>query len=472
MPSEYTKGWFRLSRFFTPWVIALAAMLPGGCADEPSLRPVILVVIDTLRKDHLSFHGYDKETSPGIDGLAEESVVFERCIAPSSWTKPSTASLLSGLDPLRHTAHRNRSIAKEARLLSEILQDAGYATAAFSGNPYVSAKFHLDQGFDTFYEGGGQNPKDYPDITVLLNEARAWLAEPPPEPFFLYLHVMNVHGPYRAPPEYRERFRNSAAGEGKLPFQGKLWWSVMGPGRTDSPEPSPGQRADLLARYDGAIAYSDEKLVQFLEELRSDGRLDRCLLIITSDHGEELLDHGGLGHRRTLYSEAIDVPLIVRNGGHCPGRRVETPVGLIDVAATILDLAGVAPGGMPFGDGVSLGPLVRGDGEIARSTPLLSHLQEERLGSATLLQQWPLRLLRIKWEYTGRKDVVELYDEIADPGETRDLSAGRPNRVRELTELEEAVHTQLRALAIQPGADVKIDPKLQERLEELGYTGK
>ena len=198
--------------------MVLPMILSLGCspAKPPTRggarRSVILVVIDTLRQDHLSFYGYRDQTSPGLDRLAQESVVFKNCLAPSSWTKPSVVSLLSGLDALHHGAQRRRPVGEHVELLAEVLRREDYSTAAFSGNPWVSAEFGLAQGFDTFYAGGGDSPKDYPDITVLLDAAQAWIAEQSREPFFMYLHVMNVHGPYRLPRNIESGFWKELTG--------------------------------------------------------------------------------------------------------------------------------------------------------------------------------------------------------------------------------------------------------------------
>ena len=190
---------------------------------------------------------------------------------------------------------------------------------------------------------------------------------------------------------------------------------------------------------------------------------------MTSDHGEELLDHGGVGHRKTLYRETVNVPLMLRDGLHYEPRLVETPVGLIDVAATILDLVGVAPANAVFGDGVSLGPLMGGGGRIDRTKPLVSHLREWG-GSASLIQQWPFRLLQIQRDYSGRKGVVELYDEVADPREMRDLSREHPELVHELQQTEALLRTE--APDFGADEDVEIDPELRRRLEGLGYIEK
>ncbi len=441
---------------------------PGGDRDSPfeERRSIVLIVIDTLRADHLSLHGYHLPTSPGLDRLGETSVVFDHCLASCSWTKPSTATILTGLDPTRHGAHGMRGVSDEAVLLAEKLAERGFRTAAFSGNPYVSEQFGMAQGFDTFRESGVNAPRDYPDVQVLLDEARAWLAEASAEPYFLYLHVMNVHGPYRAPREYRDRFLDGPEG-GDLPFQGELWTAVSGPGRRERPEVPAADLADLVAQYDGAIAYTDECLTRFLDEMRGTGALDDAVLVVTSDHGEELMDHGGLGHRRTLYGEVVNVPLIIHDGANAG--RIATPVGLVDVAATILELA--AGEEEPFGDGLSLVPLMEGAPPPARIVPLMAHLQEGPSGTARLVQDWPWRRLDIRREYTGRSRLAELYDVTTDPGELHDRSGEEPETLDRLRAIEEAALAALEGRALDAGADVAADDELRERLNALGYTG-
>jgi arylsulfatase A-like enzyme len=455
-------------------VVAIAACGPDK-ADPPS---VVLVVIDTLRRDHLSLYGYAKQTSPGLDRLAKESAVFERCIATSSWTKPSTVSLLSGLYPPSHGAKRNRRASREIEFLGEILQERGYTTAAFSGNPHVSPAFGMDQGFDHFASGGSRRAREYPDLTEILDGARDWLEDHSEGPFFLYVHLMNVHGPYRAPPEYRLRFLEEPHAE--FVFQNRLWKDIVRRGRLERrADVSQAHLRDLTARYDGAVAYTDAVLMRFVDELREEGILDRSLLVITSDHGEELFEHGGFGHKRTLYGELLEIPLLIRGpGGVAAGRRIGEPVSLVDIPATVLDWlgflkpeAGAVFGDGSFGNGRSLLPLLSG----SRKDPpfpartLLAQLDEVSAGRALLVQEWPHRLLQIEKDYRGRRNEVELFDVAADPDEQVDLAPQREELVAELSARARELRSALEAHPFEGGL-AHPDDDLARQLEALGYV--
>jgi arylsulfatase A-like enzyme len=437
----------------------------------PEPPSVILVVIDTLRRDHLGFHGYERDTSPGLDRLAHESAVFENCLAPSSWTRPSVASLLSGLYPPRHGIHRNKRAGADIEFIAETLQGHGYTTAAFSGNMHVSKTFGMHQGFDRFKGGDRFGADDYPDIQELLRDARAWLHANSKQPSFLYLHLMNVHGPYRAASRYGDRFRTES--HRPFPFQNKLWKQIVGSGDlTQRDQVSDEHLNDLEARYDGAIAYTDEMLTAFLDALKDDGTLGSSLLIITSDHGEELFDHGGFGHKRTLHAEVVDVPLLIRDpDGSGAGQRIRTPVSLVDIPATILDRAGLLQSGGGFGDGRSLVPLMRSvTANAPRSErPLIAELDEATSGRAFLIQEWPLRLVLVEQEYTGRANSIDLFDLEADPGEQVDLSLTQRQRARELQARATKIRSELQRSGSAPQA-VPIVGDLERRLEALGYV--
>ncbi len=448
------------------------ALLSGAIAcsgSEADDRPpsVVLIVIDTLRRDHLSLHGYSKATSPGLERLAEESVVFDRCLAPSSWTKPSTASLMTGLYLSGHRAWGEHKASLELEFLAELLAEKGYATAGFSGNPYVSEVYDMDQGFAHFQFSGGKHAKDYPDITELLTAARGWLDTAPRQPFFLYLHLMNVHGPYRSPEPYSERFLEQPAE--RFEFQSPAWNAV----KVGDPNSSvtQAQLNSLSAQYDGAIAYTDEQISLFIEELRTRGLLDESVLVLTSDHGEEFYEHESFGHRGTLYSEVVDVPLLLRLPlGREGGRRVAAAVSLIDVPATILDVVGILdelPAGH-FGDGISLLEEL-GSGEEASTLerPLLSELSGRRGTRRALLQRWPHRLARIPLEGSGRR--FELYNVELDPLEQHDISAERPQLLAEMKSLFAAQEDRIEP-AVPATEEVKPDNELRRRLEALGYV--
>jgi arylsulfatase A-like enzyme len=432
-------------------------------------RNLVIVLIDTLRRDHLGAYGYAKPTSPHLDALARESVLFERCLAPSSWTEPSTASLLSGLFPARHGAHEYARLPDDVTMLAETLRDAGFRTGAVSGNPNASPLFGFDQGFETFSAPTGDVAREYPDVSALVAEAEQFLARDDGRRFFLYLHVMNVHGPYRAPPEYRERFLSRPFRD--FPFQNDAWRAILRKGEVERrADVTPEHLNDLVARYDGAIAYTDEVLGAFLRRRLATGGDADDLLLVTSDHGEELFEHGGFGHGFTLHREVVDVPLLLRlprgTGG---GRRVDDPVSLVDVPATVLDLLAVGEAGAATarGDGLSLAPTLRGE-PLEREAPLVAQLERAKQGQAFLLQQWPLRLIATGHDYAGRRDVVELFDHGADPAERFDLAGRDPARTQKLREALARRREALEAQAFRAESS-ELSDEQRLRMEALGY---
>lgn len=461
----------------TPLALACAALaLATACAPSPTPPSLVLVVIDTLRRDHLSLHGYEHSTSPALDALARESAVFERCLATSPWTLPSTISLLSGLYPTRHgvqTVVGDNRLGDDVVLLSERLSQRGYRTAAFSANPYVSPYYGLSRGFDQFRYYDSPAARFYQELPALLDEARRWLDEDASEPFFLYLHAMNVHGPYKAPDEYRARFLEAPSEP--FPFKAPPWDEIMRGGcRECEAQVTPERLRDLRARYDGAIGYTDALLGAFFAELGERGLLERSVLVVTADHGEELFDHRGLGHGKTLYGEVLNVPLLIRPpGGLAAPRRIDTPVSLVDLPATLLDLldSDDDPGPEAHGDGRSLAPLVRGEPAPAALTErsLLAEVNAPGRGRATLLQRWPHRLIAIDHDYRNRSGIVELFDVGRDPGEQHDLSSADTQRTSALAEELAERRRELRARSATADAPAAIDPEQRRQLEALGY---
>jgi arylsulfatase A-like enzyme len=462
------------------WHAATATIVVAlSVSCTPTFEPttsLIVVVIDTLRSDHLSLYGYDRQTSPRLDALANEAIVFERCLSTSPWTLPSTLSLLTGLYPGRHgveTVVGKQQVSPEVELLAERLAAHGYRTAAFSENPYVSPTYGLDQGFEHFSHSLSPAARTYRDLTVPIGKARTWLAERAEDdaPFFLYLHVMNVHGPYMSPDDYHARFLE----EPSEPFEFKapLWEDIMVRRCTECrADVTEARLNDLRARYDGAIAHTDEVLGEFFAELRRDGVLDQSVLVVTSDHGEELFDHGGFGHGKSLYGEMLNVPLLVRPPGGTTGRRIAEPVSLVDVPATLLELLSFppAPGGIDAGDGVSLVPLMAG--ERAADGPartLVAQVDAAMRARAFMIQQWPWRLIATEQDYRDRSGITELFDVERDPSERNDRAAAEPDRLQEMLAALEETRRALAADAAPEGPDATWTPDLERRLEALGY---
>ncbi len=291
-------------------VLAGDALGPHSVPLSGARRPnVILILVDTLRADHLGMYGYERDTSPFLDAWATGAVVFDQAYAPSSWTRPSTVSLLTGLDPIHHRVEdRLDVIPPSLPLLGERLQVEGYATFAAITNPHVSSAWAFDRGFDVFDDlealGLGTGADAVVDHVVARIDA---LAES--EPFFLYLHLIDPHTPFDPPPPFDARFPADPEDVGDY----------------------------AIAGYDGEIAFVDSQLRRLFEALRARGLEDGTMAIVTSDHGEELLERGGIGHGVNLFEEVLRVPLIVRfpDGAHA-GARVAERVSLIDVVPTIL----------------------------------------------------------------------------------------------------------------------------------------
>jgi arylsulfatase len=325
---------------------------------EPGGPNVVFVTIDTLRADHLGCYGYDRNTSPFIDRLAEQGTLFKDASAPAAWTKPSTGTLLTGLYPSRHGALYHGSklqIPQGEQTLAEGFQERGYVTAGFVSNPNIKQVFDFDRGFDLFFDSPvkdtvtlagirgtlfGQvlmrllrhqfNWKYENDVRAMNSRVIPWLEKNAHQKFFLYVHYIDPHIPYSPPARYRDEF---ARDHGLIAFNER-------------------KESVGIDRYDAEIRYVDEGLGEFVDAIKRIGIWENTLFLITSDHGEEFFEHGVLGHGYSLYQGVIHVPLIFRGPGVPAGVVVESPVQNVDLAATLLDLAD-PEGLLEFGDGRS-----------------------------------------------------------------------------------------------------------------------
>ena len=344
----------------------------------PAGPNVIVVTIDTLRADHLGCYGYDRPTSPNIDRVAGEGVVFADPSSPASWTKPATGTILTGLHPSRHGALYHGSqlqLPEGERTLAEAFADSGYVTAGFVSNPNVKRVFLFDRGFDEYFDSPVEDTVTLASIRaswfgrVLMRLARhqfnwkyendvkqmnrhilAWLEENRDNRFFLYLHYIDPHIPYTPPEPYRTEFTRD---HGMALFN----------------ERKEKVGIDL---YDGEIRYMDEGFQDLVDELVRHGLWDDTLLVITSDHGEEFFEHGLLGHGFSLYQPVVGVPLVFRGPGVPEGLVIDEPVQVLDMPATVLDLAGT--GIDRLGDGLSFAGLMRGE---AWQEPRLYFIESE-----------------------------------------------------------------------------------------------
>jgi arylsulfatase A-like enzyme len=452
-----------------PAAAAPAVAVPGGAPN------VVLVVVDSLRPDHLSSYGYGRKTSPRIDALAAEGTRYTRAFAPASSTRASMAAIFTGLVPSAHGVIRKGDrLPDRVETLAETLARSGYHTVGFANDSDISAARGFGQGFAEYRqltpavayggdplagelalyealrvgrEGVLPGPLDKSiycrPAEYVVERARGWLDGPTATrtPFFLYLHFMDPHEPYVV-----------------HPIDG------TGYGRRAMRNPSPPMIDEITRAYDGEIAYVDEQVGRLVDELRRRGLYDGTLIVVTADHGEELVDHGGWWHGTTLYDEQIAVPLIVKPPRGGIARVADALVSTVDVAPTILAAAGVpTPATMR---GVVL-PL-RAGAVPARE----SIFAEETTPDGTVLRAVRTRawkLLTASPDNPRGLPALELYAIADDPNETRNVAAVHP---AEREEMRAALgRTVLEARAqVGRAAEPDVDAATKARLKQLGYV--
>jgi len=435
---------------------AVAACL--ACRPSAERQPdVIVYLVDTLRADHLGCYGYGRDTSPRIDAFAAESVLFEDAVAQSAWTRPSVTSLLTGLDPHSHRVQeRLDGLPESFDTLPEILRREGYQTAAFVSSAVITAKFGFGQGFDTFRQRVKETIEpERPTSEWVNEEALRWLEQRDPDrPFFLFLHTLDPHMPYRPPEPFRRRLAPDAD-----PRAGGVEEVVA---LRDGLRPTTAHdREEIPALYDAEIAGNDAAFGRLLAELRARGLYDPLLLVFVSDHGEELFDHGGWEHGATLYQELVHVPLLLKlPRGVGAGRRIGEKVRQVDVLPTILDvLDGETPRGI---QGRSLLPLLQAPSRRPPAAFSSLDLDGRRIESVVLGDRKLIHTLAHNQRPVG----LELYDLASDPGERRNLAAANPDAVRALSWLLEQ---RARTGAPRKAPPVALDPELEKELRALGY---
>lgn len=322
------------------WIADTHVERPG----TPSPTPLVVVVLfDTVRADHTSVDGYALKTTPTLEALAEDGAAFTRAYATASWTRPSTASLLTSLEPARHRAiDRFDRLPAEIVTWPEVIQREGFRTVGISTNPNVLTTWGFDQGFDRFIDLDSAGWDDRgSDATAVFDRALEIL-DGASLPLFLYLHVLDPHNPYQPPVEsVRGIYPDFHAGE---------------PGESASP----AHMKWAVRRYDGEIRHADLALGKFVGALRRRGLYESTAIAVVGDHGEEFGDHGGVSHGKTLYEEQVRVPLVIKlPPGQPRGARVEDLVSIVDVLPTLADALGWRA--VPESQGYSLLPTLRGE---------------------------------------------------------------------------------------------------------------
>ncbi len=417
-------------------------------------RNLIVYLIDTLRADRLGCYGGPRPVSPAIDAFARDALLFRHAVAQSPWTRSSVASLFTGLTPRSHGVHgRFDRLSDEAVTLAEILRGHGFRNAGVVANPIVAPTFGMHQGFD-LYDMLPEDAAGSEEVNRRAAKLLDLVGRPGAPPFFLYLHTLDPHGPYKPPADLRERFA-----PGIPPWVGsRRYLKELNRGTL---KPTPEVPGDLLRLYDAEVAANDRSFGALLREVRRRGLWDDTVLLLVSDHGEEFYEHGGWEHGRSLHAEVLDVPLIL----HVPslgGRQVSALAQHVDLLPTLLAALGLpAPAGV---EGRNLLATLGGGpgGETAWDPAVYSELAlSGRLGTAVTTPAWRF-IERQRPMATAR-----LYSRRDDPRERRDLAAARPVEAGFLRAL-------LRARAVLPGKTLtrgtaEIDDEMRGQLRALGY---
>jgi len=424
-------------------------------AAPDSLPSILLVSVDTLRADHLGAYGYARPTSPAIDRLAAEGLLFRHAVAQAQWTLPSMASLHSGLYPSQHAAQRaDIRLAPAVLTVAEVLRDAGYRTLAVVAHFFVGSLYGFRQGMQVFDESQVLGHDAVTSEGVTRTAARV-VEELGEFPFFLWVHYFDPHFAYVRHPEF------DFAGRTYMSHVGfsELLSEVAKLQRRGEASPDHPYLRDLRATYDEEIAYTDLWIGRLVEQVRSASAGRPLVIVLTADHGEGFLDRGvQVGHARGLYEELIHVPLIFA-GDIDPGlrgRQVARTVELASIPRTLLGLAGIEEPHFPGEDLLSLaaGPRpVFSEGSFAWAA--------SRGRRAVILDGWKLI-------HDLDADSRELYHLAADPDERRDLW-GDPGAEAARRRLE----AELEAFSDAPasgGHRIELDAAEREMLRELGYA--
>ena len=384
---------------------------------EPARPSVIFILVDAMRPSHLGAYGCPRPTSPNLDALSRSGVRFDAAITASVFTLTSVASIFTGVYPWEHGVIFTRDLHLPASLpvLAEKFQQAGYATAAFSGTYFRFSLEEFDRGFDVFDESCAQS--FFRDSADCLNRAvLPWLKANQDESFFLYLHYVDTHAPYYAAEPFRHRFtgqdypNHNAAGLGDAGRfgDGRKWYQIP-------LHLTPHDLAYLQDLYDGEVAYADAKIGEILKQVQERGQGREALVLVTADHGEAFMEHGEVEHRKVLYDETLKVPLILAGPGLPAGRVVTEQVRTIDFGPTLLDLAGLPP---DLGAGKTLRPVIEG---AAFSEPALAGAFLQKDSWAYALRTPEYKLIA---RYPGRN--LELYHLPDDPAEKNNLAPQHP----------------------------------------------
>jgi len=444
----------------------------GQPAPADGLPNVLIISIDSLRADHVRCYGYARQTSPTLDAVAKEGVRFETVVSPTSWTLPAHLTLLTSLPPERHGVVGDRMRLGEGVVsLAQVLWQAGYATAGFVSGPYMQAEYGFARGFDHYDDHSvarASHLASHEGITspTLVRLVREWLGiwdlKGRARPFFVFLHMWDVHYDYTPPPPYDTMFDPD--------YRGTVTAERYESPRQVHKDMDPRDLEHIIALYDGEIRFTDLHIGRLLSYLKDMGLLDDTVLVITADHGDEFFEHGRKGHKKALYDETIVVPLIFRYPKKVPmGKSIPQQVRLMDVAPTVLSLCGLqrpttfgAPEPRTRHAERDLLPLITGQADGA-FRPIVAF--GDLFGKLASVRTESLKLIA----HLEGPVTYELYDLAADPGEKKNVIGRDPSvdavLAQRLTEWRQAASEGVNV----PPQRFELSDDLEKRLRSLGY---
>jgi arylsulfatase A-like enzyme len=443
-----------------PAVICSASPKGGTCN-------VVLITIDTLRADHLSCYGYARKTTPVIDAIAEGGIVCSNVFAPSSWTAPSMASLFTSVYPINHGVVHGIGYTKDNALnvqevfspdlttLAEVFQAHGYVTFGVSSNPHLSEKFHFDRGFDYF------TCLEFQDAQAVNKAVYAWEEKiKQAETYFLWVHYIDPHYPYTAQKPWINAYTSEAETRFLLNLPPQSWWGLKN--LVKDVQHDPNLLRHLIALYDSEINYVDAHVGELMERFNL---YRNTLVFITSDHGEEFLEHGETGHGNNLYQPSLHVPLVVKLPAKSKQTIVNRPVSLIDVMPALLELSGLAvPAtalGASFRPRNSLFSWLKNTFAGTDVNYIYAELDTRASLKAIIAPPW-------KYIYDCKEKSGQLHNIMSDPMELHDRAGDMPEEHRRLH--DQLLHWMDAAKRFPAGISaVELSPEEKEMLKGLGY---
>lgn len=443
------------------------------------MTDIVYITVDSLRADHLSWHGYHRETSPFLASLSENAHTFVNAFANACYTRQSFPSMMTSEYP--SSSREGGRLSDQQVTIAQILSKVGYSTGGFQSNPYLGPRFGYNRGFEMYYDSETERsplgklrlwvkdniPEDssvYKSLETIFaktqekagvdpgtpslpademtDEAISWIQSTNDEPRFLWVHYMDVHHPYTPPEQHQTEFREEPIPKRKaIKLQRKM---------LDKPESiTENGLNDLIDLYDAEIRFVDAEIERLIKSIREHWSSD-ALIAVTSDHGDEFKDHGGFSHNDTLYDELLHVPLLLEDDTE--GTFQEEIVSLLDIPPTFLDYANEE---IPAEfQGESLKNIIEG-GSRERAYTIADHGTTVGYRDAT-------------WKYITGPDREELYNVNKDPGEEKNVHADHPDVIEKI----ESVLEQYPELGEQSESAVDgddLNKEVQDQLEQLGY---